>query len=86
MVVTHHYPSPISTAPKYADEPASAAFGSDLPSEFFKGVDLWIHGHTHTSFDYETRGCRVVCNPRGYLQRDDSFENANFKPALLVSV
>ena len=27
---------------------------------------LWIHGHTHTRFDYRVRGTRVVCNPRGY--------------------
>lgn len=84
VVVTHHYPSPLSTDPRYANEPASAAFGSDLPPEFFEGVNLWIHGHTHTSFDYETHGCRVVCNPRGYLQRDGSFENPRFNPGLLL--
>ena len=27
---------------------------------------LWIHGHTHTFFDYVVSGTRVVCNPRGY--------------------
>ena len=86
VVVTHHYPSPLSTDPQYAEDPASAAFGSDLPPEFFKGVSLWIHGHTHTSFDYETHGCRVVCNPRGYRLKDSSFENAHFNPALLVEI
>lgn len=86
VVVTHHYPSPLSTDPQYADDPVIAAFGSNLPPEFFKGVNLWIHGHTHTSFDYETHGCRVVCNPRGYLLRDGSFENQHFNSSLLVSV
>lgn len=84
VVVTHHYPSRLSTDPEYIEDPESAAFGSDLPPEFFKGVGLWIHGHTHTSFDYETHGCRVVCNPRGYRLKDSSFENANFNPALIV--
>ena len=28
---------------------------------------LWVHGHTHTSFDYEfAGGTRVICNPKGY--------------------
>lgn len=86
VVVTHHYPSRLSTDPQYADDPASAAFGSDLPPEFFTGASLWIHGHTHTSFDYQTHGCRVVCNPRGYLLPDGSFENQNFKPNLIVTI
>lgn len=86
VVVTHHYPSPLSTDPKYADEPSSAAFGSDLPPEFFQGVNLWIHGHTHTSFNYSTHGCRVVCNPRGYRLSDGSFENPRFDAGLLMSV
>ena len=28
-------------------------------------AQLWIHGHTHDSFDYVVNGTRVVCNPRG---------------------
>lgn len=86
VVVTHHYPSRLSTAPQYVDDPESAAFGSDLPPEFFKDVNLWIHGHTHTSFDYQIHGCRVVCNPRGYKLQDGSFENRHFKPGLVVTI
>ena len=86
VVVTHHYPSVLSIADMYEGEALNAAFGSALPSEFFRGVDLWVHGHTHTSFDYETHGCRVVCNPRGYPRRDGAFENAGFNPALLVEL
>jgi hypothetical protein len=50
------------------------------------GPDLWVHGHTHTSFDYEVNGCRVVSNPRGYFQRDGSWENSRFDPALVIKV
>ena len=31
---------------------------------------LWVHGHTHSSFDYNIHGTRVVCNPRGYEDHD----------------
>jgi hypothetical protein len=59
-------------------------------------VQLWIHGHTHSSFDYVVAGTRVVCNPRGYargLGSDPeqasptlSFENPEFQPALVVEI
>ncbi|MCY1376215.1 hypothetical protein D9M69_636870 [compost metagenome] len=29
---------------------------------------LWVHGHTHDSFDYMLHGTRVACNPRGYAK------------------
>ena len=40
-----------------------------LPTLVRSPVALWIHGHTHTAFDYTVDGTRVVCNPRGYLDR-----------------
>jgi len=48
-------------------------------------VALWIHGHTHDSFDYLVRDTRVVCNPRGYVKHDIQ-ENASFDPALVVQI
>ena len=86
VVVTHHHPSPRSCADEYEGEPANAAFGSALGPEFLAQTHLWIHGHTHTSFDYQEHGCRVVCNPRGYLRRGGYFENRNFNQGLLLSV
>ncbi|MCC7485134.1 MAG: metallophosphoesterase family protein [Burkholderiales bacterium] len=65
VVITHFAPHPLSIAPAYADHPANPAF--IVPLEQLMGrAALWIHGHTHTRFDYDVRGTRVVCNPRGY--------------------
>jgi predicted phosphodiesterase len=64
-VVTHFAPHPLSIAPLYADHPANPAFIVPL-EELMGRAALWIHGHTHTRFDYRVRGTRVVCNPRGY--------------------
>jgi predicted phosphodiesterase len=50
------------------------------------GPVLWVHGHTHTSFDYKVGDCRVVCNPRGYRRGDASWENAEFDAGLVVEV
>lgn len=46
-------------------------------------VALWIHGHTHDSFDYRHNGTRILCNPRGYV-RDGADENPAFDPTLPV--
>lgn len=70
IVVTHHAPHRASLAERYANEIGSAGFVSDLGPLVAPPAALWIHGHTHTSFDYETTsGTRVVCNPRGYIRR-----------------
>lgn len=65
VVVTHHLPSVASVAERYRADPVSAAFASRL-DELVAQADLWIHGHTHDSFDYALGPCRVICNPRGY--------------------
>lgn len=65
VVITHFAPHPLSIAPAYADHPANPAFIVPL-EELMGRAALWIHGHTHTRFDYRVSGTRVVCNPRGY--------------------
>ncbi|WP_322043155.1 metallophosphoesterase [Paraburkholderia sp. J67] len=74
IVVTHHAPHRQSLAARYANDPVSAGFVSDLGALVGAPVALWVHGHTHTSFDYTLGGTplggtRVVCNPRGYRDR-----------------
>jgi hypothetical protein len=46
---------------------------------------LWIHGHTHDSFDYWVNGTRVLCNPRGYAKNGVN-ENPLFDPNFLVEI
>lgn len=69
IVVTHHAPHRASLAERFAQDLASAGFISHLPELLGPPVALWIHGHTHTPFDYVANGTRVVCNPRGYIDR-----------------
>ena len=86
VVITHHAPSPRSIHPRFAGSPVNASFVSD--AEHLLGrdrVQLWIHGHTHDSFDYQVAGTRVVCNPRGYA-RDGVNENAAFDASLTIDV
>ena len=86
VVVTHHAPSRKSIHPRFADSPLNACFVSDA-EHLLDGsrARLWIHGHTHDSFDYAVNGTRVVCNPRGYAPRGVN-ENARFDANLCVDV
>ena len=92
VVVTHHYPNKHSTAPKYLQDLVTAGYGSHLPLDMITQADLWIHGHTHDSFDYRVqhadRSVRVVCNPRGYPVSGvtETYQNHAFNEQLLIDV
>ena len=92
VVVTHHYPHKRSTAPRFSQDLVTAAFGTEMPIELVRQAKLWIHGHTHDSFNYRigdsVQAVRVICNPRGYPLgwHDTAFENAAFDDGLLVDL
>jgi calcineurin-like phosphoesterase family protein len=81
IVVTHFLPSRSSCHEQYRGSLVNAYFANDR-DDLTIGVPLWIHGHTHCSFDYVLpTGCRVVCNPRGY-----GSENRSFNPKLTINI
>jgi len=82
VVVTHHSPSRGSVHERFRGDLLNAAFSSDLEELIEMGSPaLWVHGHTHDSFDYTIGETRIVCNPRGY-----GTENPNFDPGMIVEV
>jgi len=86
VVITHHAPSRRSIHPRFAESPLNACFVSDAEQLMdARRVTLWIHGHTHDSFDYRVNGTRVICNPRGYA-KDGVNENPSFDPDLTVEI
>jgi Icc-related predicted phosphoesterase len=82
VVCTHHAPSKGSEHPRYKhDQLMNGAYNSQL-EEFIMcrpGIKLWTHGHTHEDFDYLIKGCRVVCNPRGYINYEDRADRFELK-------
>jgi predicted phosphodiesterase len=86
VVITHHAPARASIHPRFEQSLLNACFVSDA-QDLLDGarVQLWIHGHTHDSFDYVLNGTRVVCNPRGYAKGGVN-ENAAFDPDLTVRI
>lgn len=82
VVITHHAPHERSVHPRYRSSLLTAAFVSDLSELMHRHAPaLWVHGHTHASFDYRVGRTRVVCNPAGY-----GTENPAFDPALIVDL
>ena len=87
VVVTHHCPSGRSMDPQYAGSRLNPCFYSELPASVFQGAELWVHGHSHSSADYQHHNTRVLANPRGYVRRwDGAVENSEFQEALVVTV
>lgn len=85
VVVTHMAPSRRSVAPEYAADAVSAAFASCI-DELVSKARVWVHGHTHTSFDYEIGQCRVIANPLGYMRRGGNAENVAFDPNFIFEL
>jgi hypothetical protein len=71
VVVGHHTPSTMSCGERFTEgkyKIMNGGFHSDL-SEFILDrpkIKVWIHGHTHDSYDYKIGDTRILCNPRGY--------------------
>lgn len=87
IVLTHHCPHPKSIHPKYTDDKLNPAFTSDLSNIIEKmEPDYWIHGHTHSSFDYMIGKTRIICNPLGYTSRLGKPENPDFIEDLVINV
>ncbi|WP_260693073.1 metallophosphoesterase [Rhizobium laguerreae] len=93
VVVTHHCPHHLSIHPKYAGDKLNSSFASDFAAEIADfQPKFWIHGHTHSNFDYifpETR-TRVICNPLGYIRNGFAgrreVENPMFDPYLTIEI
>lgn len=67
VVITHHAPSINSVSEEYRNDLTASAYASNMEGFIKKyGPKLWLHGHLHTSSDYQIEQWRVVCNPRGH--------------------
>lgn len=74
VIITHFCPHLRSLHDKYCNSSCNSYFITDC-SEFLGTVPLWIHGHTHSSFDYQIENTRVICNPRGYHTENKDYNN-----------
>jgi len=87
VLVTHHGFSRRSIHEDFKDSQVNGAFVSacDFLLEKHQPV-LAVHGHVHNGFDYRIGQTRVIVNPRGYTQREDTQENPVFDPCLTIEL
>lgn len=67
VIVTHMLPSFISVPKQFRGSPTNCFYVSeclDIIEAFMPR--MWIHGHTHESWDYNLGKTRIFCNPYGY--------------------
>ena len=86
VVVTHHAPSAQSIDARYKEHASAAALNHGYHTHLDQwasslGFDVWIHGHTHHSFQYEFGPGQLVCNPRGYAP---AMVNPDFNERLVL--
>lgn len=87
VVVTHHSPSFQSVSPRYKNDSLNGAYCSDMDQYVDElGADVWIHGHVHSSFDYNIGKTRIICNPRGYESYSGGVENFDYNPKFIFEV
>lgn len=86
IVMTHHAPSYRSIHPRFKDAgPINGCFSSDFTNLMDPKVKVWVHGHTHDSFDYIANKTRILCNPLGY-RMPHGRENDAFNPLLTFTI
>lgn len=83
FVISHHAPSYRSVADKFKTASCNSAYCSNYDALIMNNpqIKYWVHGHTHTPFDYMIEGCRVICNPMGYPG-----ESTSFNPHLFMTI
>lgn len=89
VMVGHHAPSHNSVKPQYErDIHINGAYRSDLESFIADRprIKLWVHGHTHSEFDYMVGETRVVANPRGYVGYERGTQEHDPYHPLLIEV
>lgn len=82
LIVTHFLPAKECVDVKYKHNTLNPYFANDLGS-WIKTLDktVWLYGHTHECADLYLGTTRLVCNPMGYPQEHNQFDN--FKTILL---
>lgn len=84
IVVSHYLPCSRSIAPEWRNSNSNVFFYCEMDSLIAERKPaLWLHGHTHSSCDYNFFDTRIVCNPRGYEGHE---LNSRWQEKLIIEV
>lgn len=76
IVLTHHVPTMLATAPEFTGSPIKGAFSVEL-SDYIahSGIDYWIYGHSHRNIDCQIDSTRIISNQLGYVFQGEHLRN-----------
>lgn len=85
VVMTHHSPGNELRRKGHRQDRVGSAYFADLEQMigYHNKATLWVHGHTHRSWDYMINETRVVCNPYGYYNYST---NPEFDSNLIIEI
>jgi len=87
VVISHHAPSFKSVPEEFKGDTINGAYASELFEDIMEhNPDIWIHGHTHNSFNYMVGDTNIICNPRGYHTESGQYLNLTFNEELVINV
>lgn len=76
IVLTHHVPTGLCTAPEFSGSNINGAFTAEL-GDFIadSGIDYWIYGHSHRNIDAQIGDTRILSNQLGYIAHNEHITN-----------
>jgi predicted phosphodiesterase len=85
VVISHHSPGNALKRQGHNRDKLASAYYADIEEIIghYNKADLWVHGHTHRSWNYLVNETTVLCNPYGYYGEST---NPNFDPKLVLEI
>lgn len=76
IVLTHHVPTQLCTAPEFRDSLINGAFTVELGDYIaISGIDYWIYGHSHRNIDAHIGDTHILSNQLGYVSHGEHLRN-----------
>ena len=86
IVLTHHVPTGLCTAPEFRDRVIYGAFTVELGDYIAEsGIDYWIYGHSHRNIEAQIGGTHILSNQLGYVSYAEHRVNG-FDPGRNIEV
>ncbi len=86
IVLTHHVPTQLCTAPEFKGSTINGAFTVELGNYIAdSGIDYWIYGHSHRNIEAQIGATRIISNQLGYISHGEYRRNG-FDPSKYIEV
>lgn len=86
VVVTHHVPTQLCSAPEFKNSTINGAFTVELGGFIADGrIDYWIYGHSHRNTKAQIGNTLIMSNQLGYISDNEHLRNG-FNPSAMIEL